>query len=62
MFLYENSIDEWARKAIINIARSGKFSSDRTIMEYATGIWQVKRCPMDKDQSAHSTMRSAHKR
>jgi starch phosphorylase len=29
----------WARKAIVNIAKSGKFSSDRTIHEYATEIW-----------------------
>ncbi len=31
--------EAWARKAIINIAKSGKFSSDRTIHEYATEIW-----------------------
>lgn len=61
-FLYYNNIDEWARKAIVNIARSGKFSSDRTILEYATGIWHVKRCPIEKDQSAYSTMRTARKR
>src|SRR5262249_880987 len=34
----------WARKAILNVAASGKFSSDRTIAEYATGIWGVKPC------------------
>ena len=33
--------DEWARKVILNIAGSGKFSSDRTIREYATEIWHV---------------------
>ncbi len=38
--------DEWARKAILNIASSGKFSSDRTINEYATDIWNVKPCPV----------------
>ena len=32
--LYADS-DEWARKAILNVAGSGKFSSDRTIAEYA---------------------------
>lgn len=32
---------EWARKALINIANSGKFSSDRTIMEYAREIWNI---------------------
>ena len=36
----------WARKAILNIAASGKFSSDRTIAEYAAGIWNVKPCPV----------------
>ena len=38
--------DEWARKAILNVAGSGKFSSDRTIAEYATDIWNVKACPV----------------
>src|SRR6202043_1279288 len=36
--------DAWARKAILNVAGSGKFSSDRAIAEYATGIWEVKPC------------------
>jgi starch phosphorylase len=38
--------DEWARRAILNIAASGKFSSDRTISEYATQIWGAKPCPV----------------
>ena len=33
----------WLRMSINNIAHSGAFSSDRTISEYATGIWDVKR-------------------
>lgn len=37
---------EWAGKAILNIAGSGKFSSDRTIAEYAAEIWNVKACPV----------------
>jgi starch phosphorylase len=39
--------DAWTRKAIINVACSGKFSSDRTIAEYATGIWDAMPCPVD---------------
>jgi len=38
--------DEWARKAILNVAGSGKFSADRTIAEYAAEIWNVKPCPV----------------
>ncbi|MFZ0940636.1 MAG: glycogen/starch/alpha-glucan phosphorylase [Candidatus Sulfotelmatobacter sp.] len=38
--------NEWARKAILNVAASGKFSSDRTIAEYATEIWGVRPCPI----------------
>ena len=38
--------DEWARKAILNVAGSGKFSSDRTIAEYAADIWNVQPCPV----------------
>jgi len=37
---------EWARKAILNVAGSGKFSSDRTIAEYAADIWNVQPCPI----------------
>jgi starch phosphorylase len=37
----------WAQKAILNVARSGKFSSDRTISEYAKEIWGAKACPVE---------------
>jgi starch phosphorylase len=43
--LYADS-EGWARKAILNVASSGKFSSDRTIAEYATEIWGVRPCPI----------------
>lgn len=39
--------DGWARKAILNVAGSGKFSSDRTIAEYAAEIWHAKACPVN---------------
>jgi starch phosphorylase len=43
--LYSNRA-EWARKAILNVASSGKFSSDRTIHEYASEIWKAEPCPI----------------
>jgi starch phosphorylase len=36
----------WGSKAILNVASSGKFSSDRTIAEYTNEIWEVKPCPV----------------
>jgi starch phosphorylase len=38
--------DDWALKVILNIAASGKFSSDRTISEYAAEIWHARPCPV----------------
>lgn len=34
--------EEWSRRAVLNVARVAKFSSDRTIGEYAENIWNVK--------------------
>jgi starch phosphorylase len=31
----------WAKMAVLNTARVGKFSSDRTILEYAKDIWHL---------------------
>ena len=39
--------DEWARKALINIAGAGKFSSDRTIEEYVDDIWHLQKLVVD---------------
>ena len=42
--LYKNT-DEWTKKSILNVARVGKFSSDRSIKEYAEKIWRVEPLP-----------------
>lgn len=42
---YGNEL-EWARKCWTNITLSGRFSSDRTIGEYASGIWKVDAAPI----------------
>ena len=41
--------DAWTEKSILNVAKSGKFSSDRTITEYAKGVWNIPVLP----QSSH---------
>lgn len=45
--LYANP-QEWARVAILNVSASGRFSSDRTVAEYAKEIWQAQPCPPDE--------------
>ena len=39
--------ETWSRKAVLNIAASGRFSSDRTIAEYARDIWGADTCPVE---------------
>lgn len=39
--------DEWVKKAILNVARMGKFSSDRAIKEYAREIWKIEPLQLD---------------
>jgi starch phosphorylase len=43
--LYRDA-DDWTRKAVTNVACSGRFSSDRTIAEYAAEIWDAKPSPV----------------
>jgi len=38
--------DGWLRKAVLNVAGSGKFSSDNTIAQYAAEIWHARPCPV----------------
>jgi starch phosphorylase len=41
---------EWTKRSILNVAGMGKFSSDRTIREYAEHIWHV--APIDTREKA----------
>jgi starch phosphorylase len=43
--LYADQV-AWTRKVILNLAASGRFSSDRTIDEHAKEIWNAKPCPV----------------
>jgi starch phosphorylase len=40
----------WVRMSLLNTARSGKFSSDRTILEYCQDVWHVRPVPIDLSQ------------
>jgi starch phosphorylase len=42
--------DRWARMSILNVARTGRFSSDRAIREYARDVWRVGPQPITLEQ------------
>lgn len=56
--LYRNK-DAWTWKSILNVARMGKFSSDRVIEEYAEQIWQVPSITINlADKQSHTIMQA----
>ena len=38
---YFRNEPDWARKSILNVARIGRFSSDRSVADYASAIWRI---------------------
>ncbi len=59
--LYKNNFTDFNKKAIINVASSGKFSSDRTIREYAEQIWNTGSCPVPLNTDIDTSIEDARK-
>ncbi|MCD4690904.1 glycogen/starch/alpha-glucan phosphorylase, partial [bacterium] len=51
--------DGWRRKALMNIARNGRFSSDRAVTEYAENIWDLKAVHPKQEESDGTTAQVA---
>ncbi|MEJ5360288.1 MAG: glycogen/starch/alpha-glucan phosphorylase [Desulfobacterales bacterium] len=51
--------EEWTRKSILNVARIGKFSSDRTILEYNRDIWRAEPFPVQRENGIPSPAEAA---
>lgn len=49
--IYYQDKENWAKSAILNVARSGKFSSDRTIQEYVDEMWHLDKVVMPKNRN-----------
>lgn len=47
--------DTWAKKALYNVARIGKFTSDRAVMDYAENIWNMSPCEPNSSDKAVTT-------
>ena len=60
--LYRDDFASFNRKAILNVASSGKFSSDRTIREYASQIWNTGSCPVPLNPDVDNSLEDARKR
>ena len=60
--LYRDDFALFNKKAIINVASSGKFSSDRTIREYASQIWNVGSCPVSLNTDIDTSIQDAMRR
>lgn len=59
--LYRDDFKSFNRKAIINVASSGKFSSDRTIREYAEQIWNAGSCSVPLNTDVDTSLEDARK-
>ena len=53
--------EEWTKKSILNVARIGKFSSDRTILEYNRDIWHAEPVPIERNHVERTKVGAAAK-